>query len=139
MASPAFRFGAQQFDKLREVGGLGRSLTCEAAAAHTPINLPPRGHPVQMRDLFRFRAEGRPIATATADHADAYKRLLSKEEDELAAAATLLDPKGGLWNGFTSRKQLFWIRRSHFSPRLLAQGDSFFSLQVFEDSAHWLL
>ena len=51
--NPACRLGAQQSDKLRAVGDLKRSLTNEATAVQTQINLRSWGHPALMCVLFR--------------------------------------------------------------------------------------
>ena len=44
LANPAFRFGAQQGEKLRAVDNLKRSQTDRATAIRTPVNLPIWGH-----------------------------------------------------------------------------------------------
>ena len=66
IANPPFRFRLQQAGKL---------IADAAASVHTPMNIPSRGHPVQLCELFRFREESRPLACAKADHADACGRL----------------------------------------------------------------
>ena len=89
IASPAFRLGAQQFDKFRAAGDLKGSLTNEAVAVRAPINLPLWDHIAQLRDLFRLRGDGRPVDMAKAEHADDYKRLPLLKSDELGAVFTL--------------------------------------------------
>ena len=54
--------------------------------------------------LFDQRGETRPLDMTGADHADAYKQLI-REENELAAAATLNTPSGEQWYGFIPRTQ----------------------------------
>ena len=106
-ANPAFRFGAQQGQKLRAVDDLKRSATNDATFVATPINLPSWGHIAQMCALYYLRGDRRPLALAKADHADAYKQLPVTTKDELAAAVTLKDPVDGQWYGFIPRTQLF--------------------------------
>ena len=43
-------------------------------------------------ELFRFRGDSRPLATAMADHVDAYKQLPLVGEDELSAVVKLQRP-----------------------------------------------
>ena len=60
VVNPAFRFGAQQVDKLRAVGDLRRSSANEATPVKTPTNLSSRGHISQKRMLFDREGESRP-------------------------------------------------------------------------------
>ena len=105
--NPAYRFGAQQSDKLTAVGDLRRSSTNGAAVARAPVNLPSRDRIVLTCDLCSFRRGGRPLATATAGRADAYKQLPLLGAGGLAAAATLQDPVDKLTYGIISRTQPF--------------------------------
>ena len=94
--NPAYKFGAQQAEKLRAVDDLKRSSTNEAATVLTPINLPSWDHIAEMCTFFRKQGETRPLAMSKADHADAYKQLPLKHEDGLEAAVALQSPKDGL-------------------------------------------
>ena len=105
--NPAYRFGVQQAEKLRAVDDLKRSRTNEATAVTTPINLPSWDHIANMCIFFRKQGETRPLAMAKADHADAYKQLPLKAEDEQAAVVTLQSPEDGKWYGFIPKTQLF--------------------------------
>ena len=77
-----------------------RSPTREATSVHTPINLPSWGPLAQLREMYRFRHESRPLVVANAEHADAYKLLPIVEADELAATATLRNPGDRHLRGF---------------------------------------
>ena len=57
--------------------------------------------------FFYLKGERRPLAMATADHADAYKKLPATTNDELASAVTLRRPADGEWYGFIPHTQLF--------------------------------
>ena len=104
VVNPVYRFGAQQSDKLRAKGDLKRSLTDDASAVHTPINLASWDRSAQVCYLFRFRVEKRPLGTAEAVHAAAYKQLLLKVGDELSAAARLLNPRDSMCSGFSPER-----------------------------------
>ena len=94
VANPAFRFGAQQLDKLRAVDDLKRSATNAATLIKTPINLPSWDHLAQICLLFDQSGESRLLAIAKADRADASTQLPLKKGDGLAAASALKNPLG---------------------------------------------
>ena len=56
--------------------------------------------------LFDRGGESRPLALATADHADTYKQLPVKREDEPAAVVTPKNPTNGMRRGPIPRTQL---------------------------------
>ena len=92
VASPAFRFGVQQGEKLRAVGDLERSSPNGATFIAPPVNLPSWDHVAHTCSLFSLKGDRRPLAMAKADHADAYKRLPVATRGELAAAVSLKTP-----------------------------------------------
>ena len=82
------------------MGDSKRSSTNEAAAVRDPVKLPSWHGTARLSDLFRFRGKRRPLATAKADHADAYTQPPLLVADELAAATALRNPVGKVSYGF---------------------------------------
>ena len=107
LANPAFRCGIQQGPKLRAVDDLKKSAANDATFVSTPINSPSWNHKAQMRVPFHLKGGRRPLAMATADHADAYKQLPVSTKDEPAAAITLRHSVDGEGYGFIPHTQLF--------------------------------
>ena len=105
--NPAYRFGAQQADKLRAVDDLKKSMTYEATATREPIDLLSWGQLAPMCMLFVSVGGKRPLPSAKADRADMYKQPPLLERDELAAAGALQNPPDGAWYGFASKARLF--------------------------------
>ena len=114
------------------VGDFRGSLTNDAVAVHAPVNVPPRDHLVQMCNSFRFRGERRPFAMAKANRADAYGQLPLDEEDELAAAVTLLNPRGGLRYGPISGTQLVGSTTAGLRYNCLSRAIAFLALGLYE-------
>ena len=92
VVDPAFSVGSRRVDKLRSVDDPERGSTNEATFAKTPIYLPSRGHISQVCTLFDRNKELRPLALATADHADACKQLPRRRAGGLASVVTHRNP-----------------------------------------------
>ena len=105
--NPAYRVGVRQGAKLRAVDGLRRSAADQAAATHTPTNLPPWDHIAHICELFGREGGQRPLAMAEADHADDFNRLPLKEGEQLTAVVTPQGTTGRALYGFIPRTQVF--------------------------------
>ena len=101
----AFRFGVSQADKLRACDDLRHSLTNEACAVLTPIQLVSWDHIAQ---LFKSMCgANRSWHLFKADHQAAYKQLPLRPADQPTAIIALRHPASGVWFGFRSRTLMF--------------------------------
>ena len=101
----AFRFGVPQSSKLRACDDLRHSLTNEACAVTSPIQLVSWDHIAQ---IFRLVcSDGREWQLFKADHEAAYKQLPIRTLDQTSAIIALRHPTSGLWHGFVSRTLMF--------------------------------
>lgn len=98
--------GVRQGEKLRAAYGL-KTATNQASAVNTPISLPSWGNIAQICELYGQDGAHRPLATAKADHADAYEQLPLKEEGQPTAVATFQIPAITARYGFIPRTLLF--------------------------------
>ena len=94
----AFRFGVSQDYKLRACGDLRHSLTNEACAVLTPIQLVSWGNSAH---LFKTMCGAdRSWRLFKADRQAAYKQLPLRPADQLAAVIALRRPISGCWYSF---------------------------------------
>ena len=91
--NPAFRFGAQQGEKLRAADDLKRSRANAAAAIRAPANLPLCDHFGAEVGMFQEGQTNGSTAFALAGHRAAYKQLPVCEERENPAAGSLRGQK----------------------------------------------
>ena len=101
----AFRFGAQQADKLRACDDLRYAMTNLACSVVTPTKLASWDH---LSELCRTVAHAkRDWHFFKADHEAAYKQLPLEWEQSNLAAIALRNPANGRWYGFMSRTLMF--------------------------------
>ena len=101
----AFRFGAEQADKLRACDDLRRSLTNSACRVHTTVKLVSWGHVSQLRRSYA--RDGRDWALFKADHESDYNQLPLGPADQSYDIISLRNPATGKWHGFRARTLMF--------------------------------
>ena len=110
LANPAFRFEAQQREKLRASGDRKRSQTNRAAAARAPVTLPAWDRFSSMFGTLQVAGAPECLAIARAENKDAYKRLPEFDEHRMLAVVTLKDPNAGKTRGPIPHTQLSGAR-----------------------------
>ena len=101
----AFRFGAEQSDKLRACDDLRHAETNLACVVETPINPVSRDHLVAASNLVSKKDQN--WAMFKADHEAAYKRLPVAPEHAKLSVIALRSPPGKRWYGFITRTLVF--------------------------------
>ena len=104
-ANFAFRFGAEQNEKLRARDDLRQNMVNLRTSVYTPITLPPWDHISEMAKGIRGSKSER--AFFKADRKDAYKQLLLDQEYANLTLVALWHPTSGQWFAFTRRVLLF--------------------------------
>ena len=118
----AFRFGAEQADKLRACDDLKHNDVNLYCAVWTPIILPTWGHIAQM--CLDIRYTKKPCEFPKSDHEAAYKQLPLRPEHTKLAFVALRDPITYRWMAFPPKALLFGAKSAalHYNclSRLLA-------------------
>ena len=103
--NPAFRFGAEQLDKLRACGDLKRARTNAACSILTPNSLPTWDH------IALLAAKAHVLCTSwpffKTDHESAYIWIPIRPDRAKFAVVALRNPHGGMWYGFSPKSLMF--------------------------------
>ena len=105
MLNVAFRFGAEQSDKIRDCDDIRHSLANLSCVVITPGKLVSWDHLSEMRRRISTVSQGWDLFNA--DHAAAYKQPPLEWAKHSLASVALRSPGDGRRYGFTSRTLLF--------------------------------
>ena len=104
---PAFRFGVERGTKLRALGGLEKSLTNRAVAAHAPVFPLTCGRFVVVARTFRGRKIGECVAMATAGQKAANEQPRTDELHRELEDVALRGPGSREMRGIAPQTQPF--------------------------------